>query len=428
MAIGDDRRRAVPGDVDITHGRILYLQDVNVSFDGFKAINDANGHGVGDRLLVEIAKRIQASVRGTDTVARLGGDEFVVLLTGLLRVEECTAILEHLLDAISQPIAIDTQVFTLSASIGVSLSQAGDGDADTLLRHADKAMYVAKDNGRNRYHVFDSAQDALTREHFQSLKRVGQALTDNEFELYYQPKVDMHTNQVVGAEALIRWNHPERGLVPPLDFLPLIENTELEIPLGEWVIDTALRQLDEWRTLHLSLEISINISASHLQSKDFIRTLRRKLAEYPLLSPGVLEIEILETAALQDMGKARAIINECNKMGVGFALDDFGTGYSSLTYLRSIPAGTLKIDQTFVRDMLEDQGDRAIVDGIIVLAKAFDLKVVAEGVETTDHYRALVRMGCQIGQGYGIARPMPAAKFHEWYVALSDTAQPIFAR
>ena len=293
---------------------------------------------------------------------------------------------------------------------------------------ADIAMYRAKADGRNNFKLFTPSMNKQVVLRMDLERALRRGLRQGEFVMHYQPKVELTSGQVVGAEALIRWNHPERGLVPPLDFLPLIENTELEIPLGEWVIDTALRQLDEWRTLHLSLEVSINISASHLQSKDFIRTLRRKLAEYPLLSPGVLEIEILETAALQDMGKARAIINECNKMGVGFALDDFGTGYSSLTYLRSIPAGTLKIDQTFVRDMLEDQGDRAIVDGIIVLAKAFDLKVVAEGVETTDHYRALVRMGCQIGQGYGIARPMPAAKFHEWYVALSDTAQPIFAR
>ena len=399
-----------------------------LDLDGFKPINDSYGHLTGDRLLVEISKRIQSSVRATDTVSRLGGDEFVVLLVGLHRVEECTSVLDGLLKAIGNPVHIDEHKFVVTASIGVSISQSGEGDADTLLRHADKAMYVAKDAGRNRYHFYDAAQDILTREHFQSLKRINQALLDNEFELYYQPKVDMHTNQLVGAEALIRWNHPERGLVPPLEFLPVIENTDMEIAVGEWVIDAALNQLDLWTAIGLSIEISINISASHLQSEDFIGTLRRKLAEHPTLPPGLLEIEILETAALQDMSKAKEIISECNKMGVGFALDDFGTGYSSLTYLRSIPAGTLKIDQTFVRDMLEDQGDRAIVDGIIVLARAFDLKVVAEGVETSEHYRALVKMGCQIGQGYGIARPMSAAKFHEWYQSLSDTAQPIFAR
>lgn len=399
-----------------------------LDLDGFKPINDKHGHVTGDRLLVEVAKRIQSCVRGTDTVARLGGDEFVVMLVGLHRVDECTSVLEMLLKSIANPIYIDAVEFSLSASIGVSISQSGDGDSDTLLRHADKAMYVAKDTGRNRYHFYDPSQDILTREHFQSLKRMTQALENNEFELYYQPKVDMHTNQVVGVEALIRWNHPERGLVPPLEFLPIIEGSELEIPLGDWVIDAALRQLETWQKIGLSLEISINISARHLQSNDFIADLRRRLSAYPTLPPGLLEIEILETAALQDLGKAKAIITECNKMGVGFALDDFGTGYSSLTYLRSIPAGTIKIDQTFVRDMLEDQGDRAIVDGIIVLARAFDLKVVAEGVETTEHYRALVKMGCQIGQGYGIARPMPVDKFYAWYLTLSDNVQPIFAR
>jgi EAL domain-containing protein (putative c-di-GMP-specific phosphodiesterase class I) len=213
-----------------------------------------------------------------------------------------------------------------------------------------------------------------------------------------------------------------------LDFLPVIENTELEILIGEWVIDAALKQLSKWQNDEHFLEVSINISASHLQSKGFINALEAKLALHPDLRFGCLEIEVLETAALQDLAKATTIIKECKDKGVSFALDDFGTGYSSLTYLRSIPAETLKIDQTFVRDMLEDQGDRAIVDGIIVLAKAFDLKVVAEGVETTEHYRALVKMGCQIGQGYGIARPMPVAKFMEWYQSLSDTVQPTFAR
>jgi len=399
-----------------------------LDLDGFKPINDDYGHLVGDKVLVEVARRILGIVRGTDTVARLGGDEFVVLLVGLDRVEECTEILENLLTAIAKPISIDAREYGVTASIGVSVYLNDDGDPDTLLRHADKAMFVAKDMGRNRYHFFDAEQDVLTREHFQTLQRVREAVDAGEFELYYQPKVDMRTNQVVGAEALIRWNHPERGLVPPLEFLPLIENTDLEITVGEWVIDAALNQLSLWQKEGHHLEVSINISASHLQSKGFIDVLESKLAAYPDLLPGYLEIEVLETAALQDLNKATAIITECKNKGVSFALDDFGTGYSSLTYLRSIPAETLKIDQTFVRDMLEDQGDRAIVEGIIMLARAFDLKVVAEGVETTEHYRMLVKMGCQIGQGYGIARPMPVGKFIGWYQSLSDTAQPTFAR
>ena len=240
-------------------------------------------------------------------------------------------------------------------------------------------------------------------------------MADKEFELFIQPKVDMRSGRPVGAEALIRWRHPERGLVSPAEFLPAIEDTELEIEVGEWVIATALDQLVAWQQAGLDLELSINISAFHMQSPEFTEKLKWKLSLYPGLPHGRLQIEILETAALKDFAAVTRIIESCRHFGVGFALDDFGTGYSSLSYLSNLPVDTLKIDQSFVNDMLEDSGDFAIVQGIIALSKAFSLKTVAEGVATDKCFSALLDMGCEIGQGYAIAHPMPPGDFLAWH-------------
>jgi diguanylate cyclase (GGDEF)-like protein/PAS domain S-box-containing protein len=385
-----------------------------LDLDGFKQVNDTMGHEAGDRVLIEITRRIKTCIRGDDTVARLGGDEFAVLLQGLRAAEECYSSLNRLLEAISHPIEIKGKLFEVSASIGVALYAGDELDADALLRHADQAMYSAKQAGKNRYHLYDAANDKRARSHHEFLKRIAVALVRNEFELYYQPKVDMKTRRLIGAEALIRWNHPERGLLPPAEFLHAIEGSTLEVELGDWVIVTALKQLEVWHRAGLQLELSINISARHLQTHDFAWKLKRKLLRHPQLPAGSLQIEVLETAALEDIQRASDTISRCRKIGVGFALDDFGTGYSSLSYLGRLPIDTLKIDQSFIRDMLHDKGDRAIVQGIIALAQAFDRRTVAEGVETEELYRALVEMGCEFGQGYGIARPMPSEELPKW--------------
>jgi diguanylate cyclase (GGDEF)-like protein/PAS domain S-box-containing protein len=385
-----------------------------LDLDGFKLVNDTMGHEAGDRVLIEVTKRIKETIRGDDTVARLGGDEFAVLLLGLHAPEECSASLDRLLEAISQPIEIKGKLFEVSASIGVALFPLDEQDADTLLRHADQAMYTAKQSGKNRYYLYDSENDLRARSHHEFLRRLAQALANNEFELYYQPKVDLRSLQLVGAEALIRWNHPERGLLPPVEFLKAIEGTTLEIELGDWVVATAFEQLETWHQTGLTTELSINISARHLQSSDFAWKLKRKMLRHSNLQKGCLQIEVLETAALEDIPRVSDTIERCHKIGVSFALDDFGTGYSSLSYLGRLPVDTLKIDQSFIRDMLEDKGDRAIVQGVIALAKAFDRKIVAEGVETEELFRALVEMGCECGQGYGIARPMPASALPAW--------------
>lgn len=385
-----------------------------LDLDGFKPINDTLGHKAGDQVLIEIADRIGSTIRGGDTVARLGGDEFVVLLLGQDKGEESVATVERLLLAISQPIDLNGKICSVSASIGVSIYPLDDEDPDTLLRHADQAMYVAKQSGKNRFYIYDPELDKRARNQNDFLKSIRIGLEENQFELYYQPKINLISKKFIGAEALIRWRHPERGLLSPAEFLHIIENTDLDIMLGEWVISAALAQMQDWRSSGMSFEISINISGYHLESSGFVEKLLRQLGAYPDLPRGNLQIEILETVALKDITIVREIIESCRKLGIGFALDDFGTGYSSLSYLSSLPVDTLKIDQSFVRDMLEDKGDRAIVQGIIALAHAFDRKTVAEGIETRKHYQTLLDMGCEVGQGYYIARPMQASELLDW--------------
>ncbi len=386
-----------------------------IDLDGFKEVNDQFGHGAGDELLVDITRRLQEVSRAGDTLARLGGDEFVVLLNDLTFESECFQALERMMQTIATPMTIGGNPVAVSASIGVTFYPADNEDGDTLLRHADQAMYAAKQTGKNRYHIYDAIHDQRVRSLHESRRRILLGLDAGEFELYYQPKLELASNKVVGVEALIRWHHSERGLLHPAEFLQSIENSELEIRLGNWVMDNALAQLHAWEKGGVAMEVSINISARHLQSPDFVDMLRRKLAQYPKLSHGRLQIEVLETAALEDMVQSSQIIEACRALGVSFALDDFGTGYSSLVYLRKLGADTLKIDQSFVQDMATNEGDRAIVQGVIALAKTFGRKTVAEGMEDPLLLQTLTEMGCGYGQGYSIARPMSAVDFLDWY-------------
>jgi diguanylate cyclase (GGDEF)-like protein/PAS domain S-box-containing protein len=385
-----------------------------LDLDGFKPINDTSGHEVGDKILVEVSKRIEKTIRGGDTVARLGGDEFVILLLDLEKGEECLTTLERLLKAIAEPINFQDKTLKISASIGVSIYPTDNEDPDTLMRHADQAMYVAKESGKNRFHIYDVEMDKRARNQNEFLQSIRNALKQNQFELYYQPKINLRTKELVGVEALIRWRHSERGVLPPSEFLRQIENTGLDIEIGEWVMATALNQLVQWRKEGLDIDVGINISGYHLESSSFVGKLEQLLSLYPDLPPNKLQIEVLETVALNDINVVREIIGACRELGVTFALDDFGTGYSSLSYLYALPVDALKIDQTFVRDMLEDDGDRAIVLGVIALAKAFKRLTIAEGIETTAHIQVLDGMGCEFGQGYGIALPMPASELIRW--------------
>jgi diguanylate cyclase (GGDEF)-like protein/PAS domain S-box-containing protein len=392
-------------------------QSLAVAFmdlDGFKEVNDKHGHNVGDELLIVVSQRMKAALGEFDTLARIGGDEFIVIMVNLENPEDSAPILEHLLKAAADPVTLGDAVMQVSVSIGVTLYPQDGSGVDQLIRHADQAMHVAKQAGKNRYRLFDTAKNNEIKIQLASIENIVAGLSNREYELYYQPKVNMHTKEVIGAEALIRWQHPVRGLVPPLEFLPVIEGQAISIEIGEWVILSALTQISQWQSAGLNLPISVNISAYQLQQDNFTDRLAALLSAHPEVTPYCLELEILETSALHDIDKVFATMSACNKLGVRFALDDFGTGYSSLTYLRRLPANLIKIDQSFVRDMLEDTEDCAIVEGIIGLAKSFRRDVIAEGVETMAHGRALLRMGCELAQGYGIARPMPGFDIHEW--------------
>ncbi len=385
-----------------------------LDLDGFKAVNDQHGHAMGDKLLVNIAQQMKSALREGDTLARIGGDEFVVVLADLHHTSDCETLLKRLLKAASTPVELDDLLLEVSASIGVTLYPQDGSDADQLLRHADQAMYLAKQAGKNCYHLFDIAKDVAVKHQRETLEHIRSALHNQEFVLFYQPKVHMRTGKVIGAEALIRWQHPQYGLLPPAAFLPVIENHLLSIELGEWVIETALDQMIEWEVMGLQIPVSVNIGAIQLQQSNFAERLEELLQRHPAANPHSLELEILETSALEDITQISAVINACKLLGVSFALDDFGTGYSSLAYLKRLPAQVLKIDQSFVRDMLEDTDDLAIIKGIVGLAAAFHRTVIAEGVETIAHGEILLAMGCELAQGYGIARPMPAAAIPEW--------------
>lgn len=388
-----------------------------LDLDGFKPVNDSLGHEAGDYLLVQLAVRMSACLRDSDTVARLGGDEFAVLLCGLQSVDECIQTLERLLSVIKTPYIIGDKSVMVSSSIGYTIFPDDGCEPDTLLRHADHAMYQAKLNGGSRVQQFDSHHDRQFRGLRQDRERVEAALPNNEFRLYYQPKVDLRQGKVVGMEALIRWEHPELGLRSPVTFLPLIEDTDFAIALGEWVIREALGQILLWQTAGLDFQVSVNIAARHIVQSNFTERLSLLLAEFPDVKPNSIEFEITETAAIEDISGVANTINSCKQLGVNFALDDFGVGYSSLTYLRRLPVETIKIDQSFVRDMLQDVDDLAVVAGVISLSRDFKRKVVAEGVENSEQGVWLLHMGCSVVQGYGIARPMSAHLVQEWVEA-----------
>ncbi|GAB4213102.1 MAG: hypothetical protein Fur007_06640 [Rhodoferax sp.] len=401
---------------------------VYLDLDGFKEINDTHGHEAGDQLLVAVAASMRRALRESDTLARLGGDEFVAVMTDLADTEDCVATLTRLLDAATCPVAWNGLRLKVSASLGVTFfPQVEAVDADQLLRQADQAMYQAKLGGKNRFHVFDSAHDRNLRGQRERLEEIALALGQNQFVLYYQPKVNLRTGDVVGAEALIRWQHPTRGLLAPAQFLPVIEEHELSVTLGEWVIQTALAQLQLWQAQGLAIQVSVNVGARQLQQSNFSARLAELLAAYPDVEPHWLQVEILETSALQDLQRTAQTIEACQELGVSFALDDFGTGYSSLTYLKHLPVAVIKIDQSFVRDMLVDEDDCAILEGVIGLARAFKRVVIAEGVETPAHGQRLLELGCELAQGYGVSRPMPAADFPAWvtrYDASAPRPQP----
>jgi len=402
-------------DIAQAHRRKQCLAVAYLDLDNFKPINDTHGHEVGDKLLNTLATRMKQAMREGDTLARMGGDEFVAILLDLSDVESSVPVLNRLVAAVTQPVSIGSLVLKVSASLGVTFyPQVGDVDAEQLLRQADQAMYQAKLAGKNRYHIFDAELDRSVRGHHESLDRIRQALAEREFVVHYQPKVNMRTGRVVGAEALIRWQHPERGLLLPAAFLPVIEDHAIAIEIDEWVIATVLNQAVLWRESGLQIPVSANVGARHLQQTDFTARLRALLAAHPGVRPGDLELEVLETSALNDMAKVAQVIKDCRELGVMFALDDFGTGYSSLTHLRQLPVAQIKIDKSFVLGMHDHPDDMAILEGVLGLAASFRRDVIAEGVQTKEQGKMLLLLGCELGQGFGIGHPMPAQELPGW--------------
>lgn len=397
-----------------SHRQNSALAVLYIDLDGFKAVNDQYGHDTGDQLLVSIAHRLKATLREGDTIARIGGDEFVVVMADLECINAYEIVLQRLLQEAAEPLMLNENLLQVSASIGATIYPQDAADADQLLRHADQAMYIAKQAGKNGYHLFDVAKDIAVKTQRETLEHIRIALDKKEFVLFYQPKVNMRTGEIIGVEALVRWQHPQQGLVPPAKFLPVIEDHPLSIELGDWVIDEALNQIERWQAQGLKMPVSVNVGALQLQRSDFAARLADQLLAHPQVPPTFLELEIVETSALKDIAEVADLMRACCALGVHFAVDDFGTGYSSLTYLKRLPADLLKIDQTFVRDMLEDPDDLAIVKGVIGLANAFHRRVIAEGVETIAHGELLIPLGCELAQGYGIARPMPASELPQW--------------
>ena len=385
-----------------------------VDLDNFKPINDQHGHEIGDQLLVLLADRLRDNCRNNDTVARLGGDEFAILLNGLPTAKEYSHALDRILYAIEQPFHITDHTFYISASIGFTVYPNDNNPPDTLLRHADHAMYHAKTHGGKQHHLFDSNL-AQASQNQQLLKQdILAGLKNDQFQLYYQPQIDLSSGNVIGMEALIRWQHPTRGFLNPNDFIPAIENTSLITDIGEWVIVTALKQLELWRQQSMDFYVGINIAAHHITNKNFSTFLRDAFKKHPDIAGNKLNIEITETAAISDFDKVTKIIRLCKKLGVTFSLDDFGVGYSSLVYLRRLPVDIIKIDRSFTKGMLDDSEDLAVVTGVVTLSREFNRKVIAEGAETIEQLRMLHHLHCTYAQGYGIAKPMPADVVVNW--------------
>jgi len=408
----DDALRAADRD-----GYLLVV--CYLDLDRFKPVNDEHGHAAGDRLLAELAGRLRSALRSrehwADSAARLGGDEFVLLLrAGTL--DEARQAVDRVLRVVAQPYVIDPDkdAVRVTASMGATIYPLDRSDADTLLRHADRAMYDAKQGGRNNVMFFDAEHRRRTEERTLAVGRVQEALDRDEFVLYYQPEVDMRSGRVLGVEALLRWEHPENGLTAPLQFLPLIEHTGLSSRVGDWVLASALEHLSQWRRSGLDIAVSVNISARHLQEPDFAQRLSELLARHAEPLAGHIELEIVESTAHVDIDAVSLLLERCRAIGVRLALDDFGTGYSHLTSLRQLPVDTLKIDRSFVTHMLDDAQDRAIVEGVIGLARTLGHRVIAEGVESPAQARTLLDLGCHIGQGTGIAAPMPASQIAPW--------------
>ena len=381
-----------------------------IDLDGFKEVNDSHGHAVGDAVLKSVADRLTSTIRAHDVVGRLGGDEFVAILRDVADER----VYARLLEVLRQPISYRHFVLQLSGSMGVTIYPQDDAGSDLLIRHADQAMYAAKEAGKNSYKLFDLNSHQERKERVRVLEQIGQALSGHQLELFYQPKMDLERDQVKGFEALLRWNHPDEGLIGPGHFLGHIEYTEYARQVGLFVISEAVKRLLEFESKGLDYHLSINLSPSHFLGPSFASDLEATLAPLPVELRDKLILEVLETTALDDTEKAIATVQACQALGVQVALDDFGTGYSSLDYFRRIPVDEIKIDRSFVTDMLEDPDGESVVNAVIGLCRSFGRRVIAEGIEDLPTVHRLVAMGCSAGQGFYYSKPVPFDQALTW--------------
>jgi diguanylate cyclase (GGDEF)-like protein len=398
-----------------------------VDLDRFKNINDSLGHYVGDELLRAVAERLLGLVRKEDTVSRLGGDEFVILLREVAHAKNAASLAQKIVEALGKAFRIQQHELFVTPSIGVGLYPANGETPQALITRADAAMYFAKQSGRNNFQFFTTKMNTFFPERLSLENDLRSALKRREFELHYQPKVAVSESRIVGMEALIRWRHPKKGLIPPVEFIPLAEETGLIVPIGKWVIEEACAQNKAWHDKGLpKLRVAVNISGVQFRQKDLLASINGALTRSGL-APEFLEIEITETVVMQNASEAIVTLEHLKRAGVLISIDDFGTGYSSLSYLKRFPINTLKIDRSFIRDVSEDLDDAAIVRAIIGLAHNLRLKVVAEGVENEHQLQFLHSLGADEYQGYYMSRPLPAAQFERCLRANSNQAWSLMA-
>ena len=381
---------------------------LSLDIDRFKNLNESLGHGMGDRMIASIAARLPGVLREGDTVARFGGDEFVMLLPDLGEFEDAAVVAHKVLDVVSEPLVIDGQELCLTASIGISFYPRDGEDGPTLLRNADTAMYRAKDAGRNIFQLYAREMNARALDRLKLENRLRRALERGEFQLHYQPQMDLDGGDVIGMEALLRWQPPGEELLPPAEFIPLAEETGLIVPIGEWVLRTACAQNKAWQDAGLPcFRMAVNLSGRQFKQQDVAAVVARALADTGL-SSAWLELEITESVIMDEPEQSAATLRQLSAMGITLAIDDFGTGYSSLNYLKRFPIDTLKIDQSFVADITTDPDDAAIASAVIALAHSMQMRVIAEGVETAEQLQFLRSHNCDFMQGYHYSRPAPA--------------------
>ena len=377
-----------------------------IDLDRFKHINDTLGHDFGDELLVNVSYRIQSCTRKEDTIARLGGDEFVMILENIKTVNDASLVANKIINVLSKPTKIKDQELYITPSIGITVYPDDSTDANELLKYADSAMYSAKEHGRNRFQYFTENMNQQSMHSLNIENKLRSALENNEFVLQYQPKFDINNKKITGVESLIRWNHPELGMVPPLDFIPLAEETGLIVPIGEWVLRESCKNLKHWKSMgYKPIRMAINISPRQFRDSETVDMILKTLTEYDI-RPNEFEIEITESLLMEDTNNTIGLLNKLKAWGLHISIDDFGTGYCSLGYLRKFPIDTLKIDRSFVKDIMKEPDDAAITKAIIALGHSLRINLTAEGIENNDQLHFLRQLGCHEGQGYFFSKPV----------------------